>query len=116
MAAGQLRVRSALNPMLWLCAIVSIPCFILSYFAHGVQPLETILWIAGAIPIVTACSSHVYFMLTTPEKLQSEEYQLRHETLDLIRQKGVAAPILPASLEMIENPLAIADDAGGAEA
>jgi len=31
-AAGSLRVRSALNPMLWLCAIAVPMCFVTAYY------------------------------------------------------------------------------------
>jgi hypothetical protein len=103
-AASSLRVRSALNPMLWLCAIVSLPCFVLSYMLHGTEPLASMLIYIGAAPIGATILGFLYFMVMAPEKLQSEEYQLRHETLELIRQKGESVAIEPSSLEAIANP------------
>src|SRR6478736_4631073 len=96
-AAASLRVRSALNPMLWMCAIVSLPCLILSYLAHGHEPMSTILVLLGAIPIVFTVLGFAYFAVAAPEKLQSEDYQLRHETLELIKQKGSALELSPSS-------------------
>lgn len=104
-AAGSLRVKSALNPMLWLCAIVSLPCFILSYLLHGIEPLATILVFIGAAPIAATIIGFLYFMVMAPEKLQSEEYQIRHEALEVIKQKGTSVRISPSSLEAITNPV-----------
>ena|SRR5579863_4196925 len=104
-AAGRLRVRSALNPMLWLCAVVSLPCFGLAWFSREVQPLATVLTIAGAAPIAITCIIAVYFALFKPEKLQSEDYQIRHEALELIKEKGSAVEVSPSSLEALANPI-----------
>ena len=46
-AAGRLTVRSALNPLLWLCAIVGVPCFVLAASYHGDRPLMWALVFAG---------------------------------------------------------------------
>ena len=104
-AATNLRVKSALNPMLWLCGIVSIPSFLISYFAHGIEPLATALVFIGGAPIVGTILGFLYFMIAAPEKLQSEDYQIRHETLALIKEKGTTVAIAPSSLEVIANPI-----------
>jgi hypothetical protein len=44
-------------------------------------------------------------MTSAPDKLQSEEYQIRRETLELIRQKGSSLEVIPSSLEAITNPV-----------
>src|SRR5580700_4942289 len=104
-AAGRLRVRSALNPMLWLCGIISLPCLLGAWLAHGTEPIATILAICGAMPIGITCIIAVYFSVFRPEKLQSEEYQIRHEALELIKEKGSKVEVSPASLEVIANPV-----------
>jgi hypothetical protein len=112
-AASSLRVKSALNPMLWLCAIVSLPCFILSYFLQGEEPLAIALVFIGAAPIAARILGFLYLIIFAPEKLQSEEYQIRHETLELIRQKGESVTLEPSSLEAIANPIHAAITRGG---
>jgi hypothetical protein len=104
-AASSLRVRSALNPMLWLCAIVSLPCFVLAYLAHGIEPLASLLVYIGAAPIIATIIGFLYLMVARPEKLQSEEYQIRHEALEVIKQKGSSIVVAPSSLEAIANPI-----------
>lgn len=104
-AAAQLRVKSALNPMLWLCGIISLPCFAFAWFVRGVEPLASVLTYVGAAPVIVACLMGMFFAIFKPEKLQSEDYQLRHETLELIRQKGSNIEIEPSSLEIVANPV-----------
>ena len=104
-AASQIHVRSALNPMLWLCAIISIPCLFGAWSAHGVEPIATILAYVGVAPVGVTCIMAIYFAMFRPDKLQSEDYQIRHETIELIRQKGSSIEIAPSSLEAVSNPV-----------
>lgn len=113
-AAGRLRVRSALNPMLWLCGIVSPLSFGAALLARGREPLTTMFFAIGAIPILVACAQAVYFGIWRPEKLQSEEYQIRHEALELIKEKGSGIEVSPSSLEAIANPVHPLPRLGGA--
>jgi hypothetical protein len=103
-ATTALRVRSALNPMLWLCGIVSLPLLAGAWWAYDVQPLGNVLLFLGGLPIAATCVIFVYFALCRPQNLRSEEYQIRHEALELIRQKGQRVPLSPASVDAIANP------------
>ena len=88
-AASKLHVKSALNPMLWLCGIVSLPCFIMAYLLS--ESLMALAFLSmGAIPVAATIFGFLWFMIKEPEKLQSEEYQLRHEAIDVIRQKRLS--------------------------
>jgi hypothetical protein len=115
-AAGQLRVRSALNPMLWMCAIVTPSCFGAAYIFSGHPLQQSILLIAGIVPICVACSGFGYFAIYAPQRLQSEEYQIRHEAMELIRQKGSAIAVAPTSLDALTNPALLQlEQKGGGE-
>lgn len=103
-AASRLHVRSALNPMLWLCGIITIPAWLISAFLGDQSNIGQLLAYVGAAPPCALIVGFFYFMLTAPDKLQSEDYQLRHETLELIRQKGSNIEIAPSSLDRIANP------------
>lgn len=102
-AASRLRVKSALNPMLWLCGIVSLPCYGLA-FLLGEGALSIAFVVIGSTPIAATICGFFYFMLVAPEKLQSEEYQIRHEAMELIKQKGTSVEISPVSVEAVANP------------
>lgn len=103
-ATKRLLVRSALNPMLWLCAIVMPVCFIGAYAFREMYILSAALIGLGALPLVVACLAFVGFAIFKPEKLQSEEYQIRHESLQLIQQKAGRLTMAPTSLAAIANP------------
>ncbi len=102
-AALKVRVRSALNPVLWLAALMTPTCFGFALAFDGGVRLAMIIF--GATPIATACAGFAYFALCDPDKLQSEDYQLRKMALELIEEKGSRVPIEPASVEAITNPL-----------
>jgi len=112
-AATTLRVKSALNSMLWLCAIISLPCFAGSYAFRGTEPLASLLMYVGTAPVIATIIGFFYFMIRSPEKLQSEDYQIKHETLELIKEKGSSVEISPSSLEAIANPIRSLPAGGG---
>lgn len=58
------------------------------------------------MPIAVACLGFVGFAIFRPDKLQSEEYQLRHESLQLIQQKSGRIALNATSIEAIANPQA----------
>lgn len=103
-ATRRLRVRSALNPMLWLCAITMPLCFFSAYLFRDTPALCATFVVLGALPLVVACLAFVGFAIFKPEKLQSEEYQIKHESLQLIQQKAGRLTMAPTSLTAIANP------------
>ena len=100
-AAQRLQVRSALNPMLWLCGIATPLCFCAAYLFQADEILRNWLVIAGLVPVGVTCLGFVGFALFRPEKLQSEDYQLRHESLQLIQHKAGRLQLPPTSIEAI---------------
>lgn len=101
MSGGRLRVRSALNPILWLCAIVTVPCTIIT-----IQTDDPPGWLAliVAAPVIAAIIGFLYLLFFDRDKLQSEDYQIRKQSLELIQEKGESFPVNPASIEKISNP------------
>lgn len=108
-------MRSALNPMLWLTVFGSPPCFGAAYAFREHPVVMAILIAVGVAPIVVACVGFAYFALTKPEALQSEDYQLRHEALQMIQQQTGHGVIDPASVTAIANPTAVALQTGEKE-
>lgn len=103
-AAGQLKVRSALNPMLWLCAFSSPTALGAAHLIQTPWYFPPTLLVVAIIPPVITCVMYIYFAVNKPEKLQSEEFQIRHQAMDLIQKKGMAAPISPKDIKAIANP------------
>ena len=100
-AGGKLTVRSALNPMLWLCAIVSIPSLLAASFMTT-PPTWLIALICA--PVGMAILGFAFLLLFDRDKLQSEEYQLRKRSLELMQQKGDIKPLPIDETAVIETP------------
>jgi hypothetical protein len=99
-AGGRLKVRSALNPVLWLCAIITAP----SLVVYGLKPEpSTWLLVFAFAPEVAAILGFFFLLLVDRDKLQSEEYQLRKMQLEMIEEKGSPA-IEATTVEVIPNP------------
>ena len=94
-------VKNVMNPLLWVCGLVSLPC--LGVIAYA----EKVSWVVNCLalaPVGTLLVSYVYFALRTPDRLQSESYQLRKQALELIEEKGSLAVIDARRIEVISNP------------
>jgi hypothetical protein len=100
---GRLRVRSGLNPMLWLCGIITMPSLIV--YGMKENPSGWLLVFAMA-PEATAILGFLFFMLFDRPYLQSESFQIRKMELEMIEEKGSPPIPLPNSIdaEVISNP------------
>lgn len=111
-AGGRLRVRSALNPILWLCGIISIPALVAASRLSDPQP-----WIIAmaCAPVGAAIFGFLFLLIFDRDKLQSEDYQIRKRQLDLIEQKGDLSPMLinPEGAPGISKPDKNGENAGG---
>lgn len=98
---GQISVKSALNPILWLCGIITIP----SIIALGINddPPWWLVLLAFS-PVITAIIGFFFLLFFDREKLQSEDYQIKMRSLELIEQKGDSYPIRATDIPAIANP------------
>lgn len=94
-------VKSALNPVLWVCGLISVPAMI----ALGFMPNPSWVHITLAVaPVGVALFSFLFLMFRDPDRLQSESFQLRKQALELIEEKGSLSPIDATTIEVISNP------------
>jgi hypothetical protein len=56
-------------------------------------------------PLALACWAYVYFALKKPDKLQSEEYQLRQFALTIMKKNAPLQVVDPESVARIANPV-----------
>lgn len=99
--AGKIRVRSALNPVLWLCAIVTVPGMLVVSQRKEAAP---IWWVIIFVPVSLFTIGFLVLLFFDRDKLQSEEYQIRKQSLELIHEKGKTFPVDAPSIEKIANP------------
>ena len=87
--AGVVRVRTALNPYLWLCAVLT-PTFLAGGWAFGDDHiLRYILVALSALPSFLAMGAATYLLLNDRDRLQSEEFVLRQLELKITERKGL---------------------------
>jgi hypothetical protein len=91
---GRIKVRSGLNPILWLCGIITMPCLVV--YGLKENPSGWLLVFAVA-PEATAILGFFFFMLFDRPYLQSEHFQIRKMELEMIEEKGKPA-IDPSSV------------------
>lgn len=103
-AGGRLKVSSALNPILWLCALTTVPCITVLVLLPNISVwVGLFLSIFAVAPVITAIFGFLFLLFNDRDKLQSEDYQIRKSYLELIEQKGSPA-IEAAYVEVVENP------------
>jgi len=94
-------VRSAMTPIIYVCLGVS-PCFLAaSYFLRDDVFLSRTFGLIATLPVLFACGMFVYFGIFKTDKLQSEDYQIKQELLQIALSKGGKIKIEPFELDAI---------------
>lgn len=102
--AERIRVRNIMNPTLWLCGI-STPVFLFAgYGFRDDHPLRNLLIGVSIVPLVLAVLVYLYWTRREPDRLQSEEYQLQRQEMQLLQKKTGVAVIDPSTVPVIANP------------
>lgn len=83
--AKQISVKSAVNPSLWACVVISLPLFFLSTQVIGA--LAIAFFVIALLPVLAFIISYMYLLFHNPNYLRSEEYQLKAESLKLLGDK-----------------------------
>lgn len=105
-AGGNLKVKSALNPILWMCGIVSSPIVTYIVFSPKLDAWKVIvLLIFASVPILATLFGFLYLLLNDPDKLQSEEYQIKKRSLEIIEQKGQLPVLVNTEPAIMNSPL-----------
>jgi hypothetical protein len=62
------------------------------------------LVLAASSPLVCAMFGFVFLLFKDRDKLQSEEYQIRKQAIELIEQKGDVSPQILRVIDVVSNP------------
>lgn len=110
---GKLRVKSALNPALWLFAVVALLAAAIAGLTDGELPiwLVVLIFLAFSVPSI----GYFFLLIVDRDKLQSEDYQIRKQSLDLIQEKGERTPVEAESIIAIALPQFDDKKTGGKE-
>lgn len=60
--------------------------------------LQRGLFSVGLVPVALFVFSYLYFLFTNPDRLHSEEFQLKRRSLSMVESKGGTVAILPVDL------------------
>lgn len=66
--------------------------------------LQRGLFLVGLVPIALFVFSYIYFMFKDPDRLHSEDFQLKRRSLSIVESKGGTVPLLP--LDLTTDPYA----------
>jgi membrane protein YdbS with pleckstrin-like domain len=83
--------QTAVNPVLWLVALITPLTLILGAFV-GESTSRWLLFAFAAAPILFMFVVYTIFMFRDPDRLQSEEYRIRQHELKLERYRHRRTP------------------------
>ncbi len=95
-------VKNVMNPLLWICGLVSLPSLGVIFWSEGKES-----WVVDFLALAPPTASilfYAFFALRSPDRLQSEGYQLKKQVIELIEEKGAIGPIDVRGLQVISNP------------
>lgn len=78
-------------------------CFLIAAFVKDLW-LERGLFAIGLLPPILFAIAYLYFMLRDPDRLHSEEFQLKSRSLGTVESKGGTISILPVDLSTNPYP------------
>ena len=102
---GQVHVRSsAMNPLLWLCAVGGLLCLLAAYY----MPDYRGIFVFATIGIFAfSCLAYAYFAIKDPDRLQSEEYQAKMHEIQLMKgmksQQAIEDESISSNLTFLQN-------------
>ncbi len=69
--AERVRVRSAVEPLLWAVAIATPTHWFAAYLFRDDVILKYVLVAAGALPVLAMLLSYLYFLVRDPDRLHT---------------------------------------------
>lgn len=91
-------------PFLWACPIVAVIFIAAAYLFRSDHTICLVFAIASVSPVALFCIVGLFLAFFKSERLQSEEWQLRQQSLQIIQEKGGTIKMDPASLQSIAAP------------
>ena len=107
--AQQVSGKSAVNPSLWACTIISLPLFVLSSYASGWVAIAS--FVVALLPVIAFLFGFIFLLIKNPKYLRSEEFHLRAEAINLFGDKDNPMHAEATHVvSVINNPLLPAPD------
>lgn len=101
-AVAAIRVRSALNPLLWFCLPMSVLCIYCSSSAAGA--VQWFLLGCAAVMIFSVVFFFAYFAVKNPDLLRSETYNIQKQSIEMLGTKSELLDSRVEHIALIANP------------
>jgi phosphate/sulfate permease len=101
--AGVIRVKNAMNPLLWLSPISATICWIAAYVFRDDPILKYAFAGLGALPIIASLVAYFLYFFLDRDRLQSEEFVLRERQLQLKYRQKTGAEIVDPAKEIVRT-------------
>lgn len=98
--AGTVKVRNVLNPLLWMMALVFPTSALAVHLLRDHAIFAAVFAALAAAPVLVSLLAYLILIFRDPDRLQSEEYQLRHHALQILYRKDATAEIVDIVNEM----------------
>ena len=104
-ALGKLSVRGALHQLCWMCATVGVIFCVFAYlFRDYDHQIVVGLLIVAAMPVLVTLLIAIGFAIFSPSRLQSEDFQIRQHSLQLLQGKDRPTVIDAEAVVALANP------------
>lgn len=96
---GMARIKTALNPLLWLCGLFTPIAGVLVYLLRDYAVFPYVFMVALCLPMLAILVAFFIFAFRDPDRLQSEEYQIRHQALRILHYHGQSSDVADVALD-----------------
>jgi hypothetical protein len=101
--AGVIRVKNAMNPLLWLSPISATVCWIAAYVFRDDQVLKYAFACLGGLPILASILAYFLYFFLDRDRLQSEEFILKERALQLRYRQGADTEVVDTAREIVRT-------------
>jgi hypothetical protein len=90
---------------IFLLSTIALPTCLAGAYGLREYPIAVgVLVAVGILPILMGCAAYAWFGIKDPDRLHSEEYNLRSQALKIVEAKGGPVPVNPVELQGITDP------------
>ena len=100
--AGVIRVKNAMNPLLWLSPISATIFLVAAYMFRDDLALKYAFACLSGLPVLASILAYFLYFFLDRDRLQSEEFILKERALHLRYRQGANAEIVDTTHETIQ--------------
>jgi len=101
--AGVIRVKNAMNPLLWLSPISAIIFLVAAYMFRDDPGLKYAFACLSGLPVLASILAYFLYFFLDRDRLQSEEFILKERALQLRYRKGASTEVVDAPGEIVRT-------------